>query len=137
MPAEQNRRLHERYIEEMNRENFDFLDEYLAPGYVMHGAGIEIEGPDAFKDYVKTMTSAFSELERRAEEIIATDDRVVTRWAGRAKHTGEFAGIPPTNREVTITGIIISRIEDGQAVEEWEEIDRLGLLEQLSAPSGA
>lgn len=136
MTAEANRTLHERYIKEMNQENFDFLDEYLAPTYVMHGAGVEIEGPDAFKDYVKTMTSAFSNLERRVEDIIATADRVVTRWSGRARHTGEFAGIPPTNREVTITGIIISRIENGRVVEEWEEIDRLGLLQQIGALPG-
>ena len=129
MTADANRTLHERYIEEMNRNNYEFLDEYLSPNYVMHGAGIEIEGPDAFKDYVRTMTSAFSNLERRAEDIVATDDRVVTRWSGTAKHTGEFAGIQPTNREVTITGIIISRIENGKVAEEWEEIDRLGLLE--------
>ncbi|MEZ4521375.1 MAG: ester cyclase [Thermomicrobiales bacterium] len=136
MTSEQNRALHERYIDEMNRENFDFLDEYLAPNYVMHGAGVEIEGPEAFKHYVKTMTGAFSNLERRAEDTFATGDRIVTRWSGSAKHTGEFAGIPPTNREVKITGIIISRVEGGRVVEEWEEIDRLGLLQQIGAVPG-
>lgn len=133
MTAEQNRRLHERYIEEMNRGNFDVLDDLLAPEYIMHGAGVELEGPEAFKQYVQMMTSAFSSLERRAEDTFATNDRVVTRWTGHARHTGEFAGIPPTNREITISGIIISRIENGKVVEEWEEIDRLGLLEQLGA----
>lgn len=136
MTAEANRALHERYISEMNRNNFDFLDEYLAPDYIMHGAGVEIEGPEAFKSYVKTMSSAFTDLERRAEDTFATEDRAVTRWSGRAKHTGEFAGIQPTNREVTITGIIISQINDGEVVEEWEEIDRLGLLQQLGALKG-
>ena len=38
MTAEANRDLHERYIQEMNRENFDFLDDYLAPSYVIHRA---------------------------------------------------------------------------------------------------
>jgi predicted ester cyclase len=133
MSAEENRALHRRYIEEMNRDNFAFLDEYMAPGYVFHGAGVELEGVDAFKGYVQTMQGAFSELERTLEDTIAEGDRVVSRWSGRAAHSGEFAGIPPTGKRVTITGIIISRIVNGQAVEEWEEIDRLGLLQQLGA----
>lgn len=133
MSAERNRKLHERYIQEMNRGNFDVLDEYLAPDYVMHGAGVQIEGAEAFRIYVQGMLEAFSDLERHADDIITTGDRVVTRWTATARHTGEFAGIPATGKEVRITGIIISRIEDGRVVEEWEEIDRLGLLEQLNA----
>jgi len=42
-------------------------------------------------------------------------------------------GIAPTNKQVTFTGIIIDRIEDGQFVETWLNMDMLGLLQQLGA----
>jgi len=41
-------------------------------------------------------------------------------------------GIPPTGKQVYFTGIEIIRIEDGKAVEEWEELDRAGLMQQLT-----
>jgi predicted ester cyclase len=57
----------------------------------------------------------------------------VTRWSAAGTHRGELMGIPPTGRAVTITGIIATRFEGGRAVEEWEEMDLLGLMRQLGA----
>jgi predicted ester cyclase len=42
-------------------------------------------------------------------------------------------GIAPTGNEVAITGITIHRIEDGKIVEEWENWDALGLMQQIGA----
>ncbi len=49
----------------------------------------------------------------------------------RVKHTGEFAGIPPTGKELTVAGIDIYRIVDGKIVEQWYEMDLTGMLQQL------
>jgi predicted ester cyclase len=40
-------------------------------------------------------------------------------------------GIPPTDKQVTNTGITIDRIVDGKSVEAWDNSDNLGLLQQL------
>lgn len=40
-------------------------------------------------------------------------------------------GITPTGKRVTITGISIHRIASGKIVEEWQEWDSLGLMQQL------
>ena len=42
-------------------------------------------------------------------------------------------GIAPTGNEVAITGITIHRIEGGKIVEEWENWDALGLMQQVGA----
>jgi predicted ester cyclase len=54
---------------------------------------------------------------------------------GRSKllHTGELLGIAPTGKEVTITGILISRVDNGKVVEEWESFEQLGLMQQIGA----
>jgi hypothetical protein len=47
-------------------------------------------------------------------------------------HTGEFVGVAPTERTVTVTGTFVTRYdEDGRALETWENIDQFGLLQQL------
>jgi len=49
----------------------------------------------------------------------------------RGTHQGEFQGIPATGNKVEISGIIISRIENGKIVEEREDWDLLGFMQQL------
>ena len=40
-------------------------------------------------------------------------------------------GIPPTNKQVTVTGIAIDRIAGGVVVESWGEFDQMGMMQQL------
>ena len=40
-------------------------------------------------------------------------------------------GIAPTGKQVTITGIAIDRIDGGKIVEEWENFDRMSMMQQL------
>ena len=50
--------------------------------------------------------------------MVAEDDKVVTYKTFSGTHQGEFAGIPPSNMEVTIDVIDIFRVEDGDCREE-------------------
>jgi predicted ester cyclase len=58
---------------------------------------------------------------------------VATRWTGRGTHDGEIAGIAATGKQVTVTGLTISTVENGLVVEEQTEWDALGMLVQLGA----
>ena len=71
--------------------------------------------------------AAFPDLQLTIESQVAEDDKVVMRWTGRGRHEGEFQGVAPTGKEVTITGITISRIEGDREIEDWEEVNMLGL----------
>jgi predicted ester cyclase len=55
----------------------------------------------------------------------------------RGRHDGDFQGIPATGRDVEIHVIDIVRVHDGQIVEHWNCVDRLGLLAQLGVVPGA
>ena len=39
--------------------------------------------------------------------------------------------MPPTGKQVTVTGITIARIEGGKLREDWTSWDTLGMLQQL------
>ena len=49
----------------------------------------------------------------------------------RGTHTGEFQGIPPTGKQVTMGGISINRFAEGKLAEHWSQFDSLGLMQQL------
>jgi predicted ester cyclase len=65
--------------------------------------------------------------------MFAEGDRVGYRLTIRGTHRGEFLGIPPSGKRVTVSFTAIVRIENGQVVEEWGGLDLLDLLPQLGA----
>jgi len=75
--------------------------------------------------------TAFPDVHFTIEDQIAEGDRVVTRWTARGTHQGPLVGIPPTSKQVTMSGIAIYRLVDGKIVEQWGVNDMLGLLQQL------
>ena len=77
------------------------------------------------------LRNAFPDITYTVEELIAEGDKVVARWSAEGTHLGDFVGIPPTHKQVRFSGIEIIRVVDGKAIEEWEELDRLGLMTQL------
>ena len=115
--------------------NHAIIDELVAQEYVGHDPTqpAPIQGRDGFKQFVDMYQSAFHDATVTIDDQIAEGDQVVTRWTGRGTHTGELMGVAPTGKEVTVSGITISRLDSGQIVEEWELLDALGMLIQLGA----
>ena len=115
--------------------NLAIVDELVAQDYVGHDPTQPepIQGRDGFKQFVGMYQSAFDDAMVTIDDLIAEGDQVVARWTGRGTHTGELMGIAPTGKEVTVSGITVSRLEDGKIAEEWELMDALGMLVQLGA----
>ncbi|HTC23853.1 MAG TPA: ester cyclase, partial [Gemmatimonadales bacterium] len=67
------------------------------------------------------------------DEMLASGDRVVTRWTGEGTHRGALRGLPASGRQARVTGISIHRIAGGRIVETWVNWDTLGMMEQLGA----
>ena len=82
---------------------------------------------------LSSLLAAFPDALWTLEDQIAEVDRVVTRWTMLGTHTGTFMGLEGTGRQVRCSGMCIARLADGRIVEEWEEWDTLGLVQQLSA----
>ena len=115
--------------------NLALVDELVAQDYVGHDPTQPepIQGRDGFKQFVGMYQSAFNDATVTIDDQIAEGDQVVTRWTGRGTHTGELMGIAPTGKEVTVSGMTVSRLAGGKIAEEWELIDALGMLVQLGA----
>ncbi len=135
MSAEANKAIVNRIWEEVvNEGNLNIADELFATSYVYHGpGGREIKGPEGFKQFIAMRRTAFPDFHVAVEDMVAEGDRVVSRWTAAGTHKGDLMGIAPTERRGTMTGITITRIVDGKVVEDWENLDQLGILRQLGA----
>jgi hypothetical protein len=60
------------------------------------------------------------------------------RWTWRATgtHLGPLFGIPPTGRAIAASAIHIHHVADGQIIDQWEQLDALGVLRQLGVLPG-
>ncbi len=142
MSTEDNKALVLRVLEEIiNKGNLALADEIIASDYTYRSPGSpELRGPEGFKQLVQMYITAFPDLHMTVEEQIAEGDSVVTRWVGTGTQHGELMGVPPTGKQATVDGIVISRIVNGKVVGETEIFDAMGLMQQLGAmpvPAGA
>jgi ketosteroid isomerase-like protein len=116
--------------------NLDAADEILSPDFVWHGGGGPGEdqrGPEPTKQVASALIAAFPDRRITHEDTLVAGDKVLIRWTMTGTQEGEFAGIAPTGRRVTVTGFDLFRIEGGKIVEMWQEMDQLGLMQQLGA----
>jgi predicted ester cyclase len=75
---------------------------------------------------------AFPDSYFTVEDMMAEADKVATRKTFHGTHDeGEFMGIPPSGRSVTMGLIDIMRISEGRVVEHWAMGDTLGMIQQL------
>jgi steroid delta-isomerase-like uncharacterized protein len=116
--------------------NMDALDDLLAPDYKVYvGGKLTYSGRDAMKAQVTQAQAAFPDVNVTVEDLIAEGDKIVVRFTFRGTHTGAYhmdmGDLPPTGKQVAVTGIIIFRFEDGKIIENREVLDNLGMLQQL------
>lgn len=140
MSAEQNKALiHRMYEEVHNKGNLDVLDEITATDFIDHNLAPGLpSGLDGVKQLFTMFHSAFPDFHVTVEDMLAEGDKVVSRITMGGTHKGEFMGIPPTGKEVSVEVIDILRIAGGKAVERWGIFDQLGMMQQLDvAPEPA
>ena len=122
------------YEEILNKGNLDVFEELCAPNFVKHAMPPTPDyGIEGSKQSVIMLRTAFPDIKYTVEDIIEDGDKLAARWSAKGTHKGVFMGIPPTGKQVAFSGIEIIRIENGKAVEEWEELDRAGLMQQLTS----
>jgi predicted ester cyclase len=103
----------------------DVIDHSRPPGIAPGAEGVRQQF-DGFR-------AAFSDFRATILDQVAEGDKVVTRKVFHGTHQGPFQGIEPTGREVEIHVIDIVSVRNGQIVEHWNCVDRLGLIAQLGA----
>ena len=135
-----NEALLRRFYEEVYADwNMAMVDEVVSPRFTSHDWPAGATGPQAFRKYYAALKAAVPDARYEVDDIIAEDDRVVVRWRMLGTHTGDFHGIAPSGRPITLRGVAIYRVEGGKLAERWVVSDLYGALEEAGAsmPSAA
>ena len=133
MSLESNKFIVRRYIEEVwGRNNQETALELLDPGYIDHNPPPGVR-PDrvGLLEAIAIFATAFPGAELSLDGLIAEKDLVADRWTLRGVQKGDFFGIAPTGRRITLSGMDFHRLEDSKITETWHIEDILGLLRQL------
>lgn len=116
--------------------NLAAADELYSNDFVCHFIiGPEWRGVEGIKNEVRQHRISFPDWNERVDDIVAEGDKVVIRFTSTGTQRGEFAGIAPTGKKVSIQEVAIFRLANGKIVEQWGVPDLHGLLNQLNAPS--
>lgn len=76
--------------------------------------------------------SAFPDFAHQIEDVIENGNKVVLRGIFTGTHKGTFNGIAATNKSVSASWIDISEYDtEGKVINEWVELDTMGMMQQL------
>jgi len=135
MSTEQ-QKVNDRVIKEVwNQGNLGLLDELCDPNYVLHDGTTIIHGIEGFKQYIERDRKSFPDVHFTIEDEVAEGDKVVTRFICRGAHEGYLAGIAPTGKRMTVSGMILNRFANDRLVESWINFDTFGMMQQLGVIS--
>jgi steroid delta-isomerase-like uncharacterized protein len=141
MALEENKAVVRRFFEIMNQGELDRLREVCSPDLQWHGGSMgDFNGSEAALQMAKQFFAAFPGIQTSLDYLLAEGDKVVAHFTSRGTHGGDFMGLPPSGKPVTVAGLAHYRVAKGQIAEEWHQQDTLGLLQQVGAipaPAGS
>jgi predicted ester cyclase len=131
--AEQNKELVVRFNREFIEKNsYEAFQALVAEDFINHSAPPGIpNGPEGILGFMNMFHSAFTNVKVDIQDQLTDGDKVVTRKAIVAQHTGTFMGIAPTGKRVSLPVIDIILVKDGKYSEHWAVRDMASLMDQL------
>jgi predicted ester cyclase len=139
MTAEENKALVRYWFQELDKRNFDVIDELLPADYLDHNPPIPDlpPGREGVRQASLMLDGAFPDAVHIIEDQMGEGDKVMTRLTTRATFLGEIFGFRPTGKVVEVKGIAVHRVVNGKLVEHWANMDMAGFMEQIGATTEA
>jgi len=126
-----------KYHQVWSNGNIEELDKIIAPNFTSHFiGGFEYKGIEGAKNSVLETKKAFPDWKEDLVDIIAEDDKVVTRYHSTGTQHGNWDGVDSTGNKVDIYEASIYRLENGKIVEQWGFWDEINLKKQMTTKSG-
>jgi steroid delta-isomerase-like uncharacterized protein len=133
MSESENKAVVRRFIDDvLNHGRLETADEIVAENFIeLDPLPGQKQGREGLKEIIVMLRSGFPDMNWVIEEMIASGEKVVTRFHWTGTHKGEFMGMPATGKSVKVKGVVIDRIVGGRMTESRILMDDLGMMQQL------
>ena len=136
--SEDNKAAARRFYEEfMPQGVIDAADELFSEDFVNHAAPPDAPGGrDSARHQVTMLAEAFDDQSYEVHHVLGDGDEVAVHCTWNATHTGEFMGIPATQKRIAQKQIHLLRFDGGAIAEHWAVRDDLTMLRQMGIAPG-
>ena len=132
--TDETRRVIEAMVDGLNDHRIDDIGEFFADGFRWMGncgCGVK-NGLKEFQDnWQRPFQAAFSEKVCIDEARLFMGEWAAAFGRQEAVHSGEFFGVPPTGKRVTIRYMDFWKVADGKIADNWVMVDFPDVLRQL------
>jgi steroid delta-isomerase-like uncharacterized protein len=126
------------YARIWNSGDFDAATELLAKDFSFRGSlGSELQGVEAFLEYVRSVRSALADYRCEILACIAEGDEAFAKMRFSGRHVAHFRGCAPTGKIVEWLGAALFRFQGGTIADLWVLGDLAGLDSVLKANQGS
>lgn len=110
------------------KKRYEKLSAIISPNYINPSG---TRGAAGFQETIFELAKAFPDAQWDVKEIIADGNNVVVKQKFSGTHKNQFQHIPPTNKTVSVDGIVTYEFENDKIIGSQVQTDRLGFLQQL------
>jgi predicted ester cyclase len=135
MSSKDNLELVHKMYEALNSQDLEAHNRYWTPDMIWHGPREfgDIHGVENFKNHVmKPFYLAFPDYFAKNDIEVANDNWVSATGFLTGTQRGEWMGLPPTNRKMSMRFSDFWLIRDGKLSENWVMVDYVDVFDQLT-----
>jgi len=117
-----------------NTGNTAIAEQLYSPDIIIHLVdqdNSELKGTTALMDYLSYLRTAYLDMKFEPDHMSIDGDKVTTELTFTGTNSGPRGDLPPTNKKVKVSAVLISQITDGEISEEWLYINMASVYKQL------
>jgi predicted ester cyclase len=83
---------------------------------------------EVLKDFFTSVRDAFPDYRLFVDNFKVKGDKVLARYTISGTQTGSFLGLTPTRQRMTVSGIHVFRLNNGEVIEYWDAAQKIEAL---------
>jgi steroid delta-isomerase-like uncharacterized protein len=123
------------FFELLGRHDTERMEQLLVSStqYSFHPSGMPPLDWNAHKQLLAAITRGFPDLHHNIKDMVAEGDTVAVRLNVTGTHKGEFQGITPSGKKLSLDEMAFLTIIDGRITEGWITSDTMSFMQQIGA----
>ncbi len=115
MTLDQNKTLVRRYYEDVfNSGDISRLEDFVSPDYTeIYNQKVDTVGIDGAREHILGVRKTYPDIQLKVNRQIAEGDWVVTEVHMQGTQLGDWLGIHPTGKRISVTAVNMDKVLDG------------------------